>query len=481
MYRKRGMGWKKHIDFMLQELICFQIAFCVAYMIRHGFTNPYESLLYRNTALVGMLIQVFIIISLNVYKDILWRGYYTEFISTVKTVLIVMLLLVFYMFLIQQGSVFSRVVLVGTAGYYFILSYVMRCLRKIYLRDVRKVTSSQKTLLIATTRDAASDVLKKIQQKNVGEFIIKGIIYLDCEESTEKEVGGIPIVAASSGAVEYICRNWVDELFMIVPSLNGAYRKFLDCMTDMNMIVHICVGLESDFPMRKRTIEQFGEYMVVTVSSSVLSDREAFIKRLMDITGGFIGCILSALITLVIGPIIYIKSPGPIFFSQERVGRNGKTFRMYKFRSMYPDAEDRKKELAELNEVEDGYMFKIENDPRIIGSEKGPGKGIGNFIRKTSLDEFPQFFNVLKGDMSLVGTRPPTLDEWEKYEPYHRGRMSVRPGITGMWQVNGRSDVMDFEKVVDLDRRYIAEWTVGLDIKILLKTVLMVIKGEGAK
>lgn len=469
------------MDFMLQELICFQIAFCAAYMIRHGFMNPYASLLYRNTALVGMLIQVFIIISLNVYKDILWRGYYTEFISTVKTVLIVMLLLVFYMFLIQQGSVFSRVVLVGTAGYYCILSYVMRCLRKIYLRDVKKVKGSQKTLIIVTTRDAASDAIKQIQQKNIGEFIIKGIIYLDCEESTEKEVGGIPIVAASSGAVEYICRNWVDELFMIVPSLNGAYRKFLDCMTDMNMVVHICVGLESDFPMRKRTIEQFGEYMVVTVSSSVLSDREAFIKRLMDITGGFIGCILSALITLVIGPIIYIKSPGPIFFSQERVGRNGKTFRMYKFRSMYPDAEDRKKELAELNEVEDGYMFKIENDPRIIGSEKGPGKGIGNFIRKTSLDEFPQFFNVLKGDMSLVGTRPPTLDEWEKYEPYHRGRMSVRPGITGMWQVNGRSDVMDFEKVVNLDRRYIAEWTVGLDIKILLKTVLMVIKGEGAK
>ena len=469
------------MDFMLQELICFQIAFCVAYMIRHGFTNPYESLLYRNTALVGMLIQVFIIISLNVYKDILWRGYYKEFVNTIKTVSLVMLMIVFYMFIIQQGSVFSRVVLVGTAGYYCILSYVMRCLRKIYLRDVKKVKGSQKTLIIVTTRDAASDAIKQIQQKNIGEFIIKGIIYLDCEESTEKEVGGIPIVAASSGAVEYICRNWVDELFMIVPSLNGAYRKFLDCMTDMNMIVHICVGLESDFPMRKRTIEQFGEYMVVTVSSSVLSDREAFIKRLMDITGGFIGCILSALITLVIGPIIYIKSPGPIFFSQERVGRNGKTFRMYKFRSMYPDAEDRKKELAELNEVEDGYMFKIENDPRIIGSEKGPGKGIGNFIRKTSLDEFPQFFNVLKGDMSLVGTRPPTLDEWEKYEPYHRGRMSVRPGITGMWQVNGRSDVMDFEKVVDLDRRYIAEWTVGLDIKILLKTVLMVIKGEGAK
>ena len=164
-----------------------------------------------------------------------------------------------------------------------------------------------------------------------------------------------------------------------------------------------------------------------------------------------------------------------------RVGRNGKLFKMYKFRSMYPDAEERKQELLAMNEVEDGYMFKIENDPRIIGSEKGAGKGIGNFIRKTSLDEFPQFFNVLKGDMSLVGTRPPTLDEWEKYEPHHRVRMSIRPGITGMWQVSGRSDVMDFEEVVALDRDYISRWSIGLDIKILLKTVVSVVKGQGAR
>ena len=374
MYRKRGMGWKKHIDFMLQELICFQIAFCAAYMIRHGFMNPYASLLYRNTALVGMLIQVFIIISLNVYKDILWRGYYTEFISTVKTVLIVMLLLVFYMFLIQQGSVFSRVVFIGTAGYYFMLAYFFRCARKIYLRHVKKVNAGEKSLIIITSKDVAKEVLDQIQQKNIGEFIIKGIVYLDCEEAAEKELDGIPVISGSSKAIETICRNWVDELFMVVPSLDDTCRDFLDKMTDMNMVVHICIGLEENFTMRKRTIQQFGDYMVVTVSASVLNDREAFIKRLMDIVGGLIGCIMTVFIAVIIGPFIYIKSPGSIFFSQERVGRNGKTFRMYKFRSMYPDAESRKVELAALNEVEDGFMFKIENDPRIIGSEKGPGK-----------------------------------------------------------------------------------------------------------
>ena len=136
------------------------------------------------------------------------------------------------------------------------------------------------------------------------------------------------------------------------------------------------------------------------------------------------------------------------------------------------------------NKIADGLMFKMEDDPRIIGSEKkdknGKPKGIGNFIRNTSLDEFPQFWNVLKGDMSLVGTRPPTVDEWERYDLHHRVRMSVKPGITGMWQVSGRSEITDFEEVVRLDTEYIRNWSWRLDIKILLKTVAVVLKHEGA-
>ena len=171
-----------------------------------------------------------------------------------------------------------------------------------------------------------------------------------------------------------------------------------------------------------------------------------------------------------------IKSPGPIFFSQVRVGKNGKKFKLYKFRSMYMDAEKRKKELMEQNRVKGGMMFKIDNDPRIIGGEKG----IGGIIRKYSIDEFPQFWNVLKGDMSLVGTRPPTVDEWEKYDLRHRVRLATKPGITGMWQVSGRSDITDFEEVVRLDREYIVGWSLGLDVKILVKTVGVVVFRKGA-
>ena len=183
------------------------------------------------------------------------------------------------------------------------------------------------------------------------------------------------------------------------------------------------------------------------------------------------GLCVTVVITIIFGPVIYIQSPGSIFFSQERIGRNGRRFKIYKFRSMYPDAEERKKELMAQNKMQ-GLMFKMDNDPRIIP--------IGHFMRKTSLDEFPQFWNVLKGDMSLVGTRPPTVDEYEQYEMHHKARLAVKPGLTGMWQISGRSDIVDFEEVVRLDTKYIENWNIALDLRILLKTVLVLIKREGS-
>ena len=220
--------------------------------------------------------------------------------------------------------------------------------------------------------------------------------------------------------------------------------------------------------------ERIGGFMVLTQSVAIVTSRDMVVKRLMDIAGGLVGCFLTCVLFIVFAPAIFIASPGPIFFSQKRVGKNGRIFKIYKFRSMYMDAEKRKAELMAQNKVQDGMMFKMDNDPRII-------KGVGHFIRDYSIDEFPQFFNVLKGDMSLVGTRPPTLDEWDKYELHHRRRLAIKPGLTGMWQVSGRSEITDFEEIVKLDTKYIDEWSIGLDIRIILKTVLVVLKKDGAQ
>ena len=188
--------------------------------------------------------------------------------------------------------------------------------------------------------------------------------------------------------------------------------------------------------------------------------------------------ILSSLALVVLSPVmlataiaIVVDDPsaGPVF-SQERIGRNGKPFKFYKFRSMCPNAEAKLDDLLDQNEM-DGPVFKIKDDPRITR--------VGKFIRKTSIDELPQFYNVLKGDMSLVGTRPPTVDEFRQYESHQKRRLSAKPGITGLWQVSGRNEIKDFEDVVKLDVQYIDNWSIGLDIKIILKTIKVVFEKGG--
>ena len=212
--------------------------------------------------------------------------------------------------------------------------------------------------------------------------------------------------------------------------------------------------------------------MVLTTSMHIASPPEMLLKRMMDIAGSIVGILIAGIALVIFAPVIKKQAPGPVLFSQERVGKNGRIFRIYKIRSMYIDAEERKSDLMEHNEME-GLMFKMTDDPRIFPA--------GHFIRKYSIDELPQFWNVLKGEMSLVGTRPPTVDEVEHYQLHHRGRLGIKPGLTGMWQVSGRNDITDFEEVVALDTRYISEWSLSLDLKILFRTIQVVLSGDGSK
>lgn len=267
--------------------------------------------------------------------------------------------------------------------------------------------------------------------------------------------------------------NWVDEALFSIPTELALPDKMIKNFGIMGITIHIKLARVAD-DSSNQIVEKLEGYTVLSTSINMVSAGQLIFKRTMDICGGLVGMLLTGIIFVFVAPIIYIKSPGPIFFKQVRIGKNGKKFNIYKFRSMYMDAEERKKELMAQNDIKDGMMFKMDNDPRII-------KGIGNFIRDYSLDEFPQFWNVLIGDMSLVGTRPPTVDEWEKYEMHHRSRLAFKPGLTGMWQVSGRSNITDFEEVVRLDTEYIKKWNPGLDIKILFKTVAVVLGKVGSK
>ena len=219
-------------------------------------------------------------------------------------------------------------------------------------------------------------------------------------------------------------------------------------------------------------LEDFGTTSVIRLSPRLFTDGELLIKRLMDICGAIVGCLICILFGIVVAPIIFLEDPGPIIFKQKRVGRNGKYFYIYKFRSMYQNAEERLKDLQSQNEMQ-GFMFKMKNDPRITK--------IGKILRKTSIDELPQFFNVLEGSMSLIGTRPPTVDEYNQYSAHHKRRISIKPGITGLWQVSGRSEITDFEEIVRLDCFYIDHWSIAADIKILLKTFGAVFTGKGSE
>jgi len=192
---------------------------------------------------------------------------------------------------------------------------------------------------------------------------------------------------------------------------------------------------------------------------------------LFDLAGGIVGLFVLILLYPFLAVAIKLTSKGPVLFKQVRVGKNGKRFVIYKFRSMAADAEKRKKELEKLNEC-DGAVFKIKDDPRVTR--------IGKIMRKLSLDELPQVFNVLKGEMSLVGTRPPTPDEVAKYQKWHHRRISIRPGITGLWQVSGRNKISNFDEIVRLDLKYIDNWSIWLDIKIIFKTVIVLFKRDTA-
>ena len=541
MNRRENSGWLKHWDFILLDILGMQLSFAIAFWIVHGFRNPYEQKDYQYQAMVLVVSQILTILFTRQYSGVLRRGKFRELFEVLKHMLLTLAIALLYLFITKNSAVASRLQYGLTSVLFIGIAFALRQLNKKRIALHNANIRNRRSIVLVTGRSLVKDAIEKLNTRNGWQdYFISGIILLDGQEGDDLSFDSVTTYAAGSGnlkgsniasveaaagngasaiagaeaavgvgasaiadaeaagkgeaipvavlgdkAVQDLVHGWVDEVFILQPEGLEFPAKLVDSLMVMGIQVSYTMSSLTESGWSATEISTLGPYKVLTNSVRFISAGEYGLKRLLDIIGGAIGCLITGILCIFVGPAIYIKSPGSIFFTQERVGQNGKPFRMHKFRSMYLDAEERKAALMEQNKISDGMMFKMDDDPRIIGSEKknrnGKPAGIGNFIRNTSIDEFPQFFDVLRGRMSLVGWRPCTMSEWEKYDMKHRIRASMKPGLTGMWQVSGRSNITDFNEVVRLDREYIENWSLGLDLKILVKTVGVVIRGRGAE
>ena len=454
------------------DLVSISVAYIIAILIRfHKFRWVDEPELHFMVCICFLLFSTVYSFLLDWNREFLKRGVLVEFIAVVKFNIFMVLSVMSFLFLLQRGADFSRLVM----GYFGILDVLIVWGVRIGMKKVLRVYFTSKSNIVKIMIITKDSVLNKTVTKLKESIDINyEIVALACVDTDRKGtvIDGIKVNADGDNVLDLSRQMPLDEVFINLPEEDKDYVKHIIYdLESMGIACHYNIGI-IERPQKEVRVGSFAGYTVVTYSVNHFDYRRMAIKRLFDIVGGLIGCILTIIITPFVALAIRIDSPGPVFFAQTRIGKNGRRFKIYKFRSMYIDAEERKKELETQNEMQ-GLMFKIDNDPRITR--------VGRFIRKTSIDELPQFFNIVKGDMSLVGTRPPTEDEFEKYNSHYRRRISMTPGLTGLWQISGRSDIVDFDEVVKLDLEYIDNWTLGLDIKILFRTIWVVLTGKGSK
>ena len=506
------MNRRKRIQLGLEfiiDLICLVLASVVSIVLFRRVINripeyPHEEWArYWATLILAYLVIYFgFYVNLDIQRRSRGKELYSVFRNATLTFGLFSVLIV----LLKNPIVESRYMLLSSYLFFLLFTSVSRYFLKRYLTGSFKHGRAASLVGVITTTDRAEEFVEKI--KSDWSMNIRGIVLLDdyCKNDVFSYRGkgssyvqfadiaaplrtvisksefpdsicDIPVVSTDDSYMDWIRSAPLDEVFVNLPyGDDSELQVLIEELEDMGITVHINLPALDDILSESKFNNinckmQYG-YPMASFSANEVRTGKLFLKRAFDIVLGAIGALVSLPIIAITAIPLLKESPGPLIFKQKRVGKNGRLFNIYKLRSMYVDAEERKKELMENNQM-DGFMFKMEDDPRITK--------VGKFIRKTSIDELPQFFNVIKGDMSLVGTRPPTVDEFEQYESHHKRRLSMRPGITGMWQVSGRSEITDFEDVVELDCQYIDEWSLSLDLRILLKTVAVVLTRKGAE
>ena len=452
---------KKKIYYFLSDVFAVIVSYLVLVTC-----YPYQFFNSKFFAILFWGLVIAVNVLTDEYSYINNRGYLQELRSSIIFGTRVLVLFTFVLILgkvrfIQDISQMSYAFLIQV----FVLVTLFVFIGRICVKTLFKTQMSKpKKVLLVTDFDNDKEI-----EVDLDRFNYHITAYISKKNNSKVEQ---PILSTDKDIRDFVANHQVDEIFVVNHNLE-QFSGFAQCLRLLGIPTTVAIGNYSNFYVGDSVLKKVGDMTFVTTAYTIVKFRSLVLKRLMDIVIALIGLVLTGIVALIIAPIVKKQSPGPLIFKQKRVGKNGKVFEIYKFRSMYTDAEERKKELLAQNDLDTDLMFKMEDDPRIFP--------FGHKLRDWSLDELPQFINVLKGEMSVVGTRPPTLDEYHHYELHHFKRLTIKPGITGLWQVSGRSDITDFEEVVALDMKYIQNWSISEDIKIIAKTFGVVLKREGSR
>ena len=442
-------------------LVTDLMALSLSYILSFDFQEKSKDNLYF--FIVMNIIGVLVALMSEEYWTISEHGYLKEFKSTSIYVLKIVSLFTLFLVIFNRKDFFNIVESLELIIYLVLAFVFIYCVRTVSKKINNRYRDDSRNIIILSD---FSDL------DTIGELPDNYEVLAYANTSKDDFYNDKPVVHNISEIRDFVSDHKVDEIYANLSSQTSLIEIFkifeiLGIPTKIN-ITPIIKEIGAN------TVVTFqGDNIYLTSAIKIATLRQVILKRVMDIAISIVGILLTILVGLIILPIVKKQAPGPLIFTQTRIGQNGDKFKIYKFRSMYVDAEERKAKLLSQNELETTLMFKMENDPRVFP--------FGQKLRDWSLDELPQFINVLKGDMSVVGTRPPTVDEYTQYDLHHFKRMQVKPGITGMWQVSGRSNILDFEEVVKLDMKYIENWSLRQDIKIILKTIMVVLKREGSK
>ena len=459
--------------FRVLDLFLLVLSFYIAYYLRYStvelniFSLPLQYQVFLPTYLISW---VYLSYFFNLYSSKRTSSYWGEFIAVAKTLTLCIFVGIIPSFFVREVPL-SRIFLLSLSALNTFIFLSLRFFLREFLKFVRRRGYNYRNILIVGRNNRAEKIVNRIEKST--EFGLRIIGFIDeGNNNNNHEFLKKYKCLGNLDALENIIRgNVVDEVFILLP-IKSFYSKIED-------ILRVCeytgveVKISTDLfnlGLAKSSVFYYDDVPVIDLYSSPKMNLQFIIKRVLDIFVSMILLVLFAPIVAVICLLIKITSKGPIHFKQTRLGYNGRPFSCIKFRTMVEDAEKLKDELIAFNEM-DGPVFKMKNDPRITK--------MGSFLRKTSLDELPQLINVLKGEMSLVGPRPPLPEEVNLYDLKDRRRLSMKPGITCLWQINGRNTI-SFEKWMELDRKYIDQWSLWLDLKILLKTIPAVLKGSGA-